>query len=353
MLELARNILASLGGVGLSIGLLLILLWWRYPNNLDLLVAQLGRLFSFIGASARKIKVKREVQGRLNQQIKELDSRTEGLAPNGVSIEWVSSDTARESFLHQGQVVCRMRYADHPHLNYLNAALLWAESGFIPSGKGYFDRERRQAVDLVAVGLVLRRSGDEAVRNYFFSRVVPDHAQPGTTLAQKYEDLLHIEQHGLFSHVFLPEAVAYPANAGGAPPRRLHRDEIERFVAFLSDLARAADERGTAELDFLDRNLAVSIIYVGMKEKLSREGYDPYLAMIGRCREKGANIIYMVATGQSRTDLKRICEAAVKDMGCVILSSRAFFRPIPERRQRYPALVYRLGFSQVATSPDA
>ena len=343
--DIARDILASFGGLGLVVGLAGFYLWWRNPNNFDLILAQVGRLFSFVGISARKIKVKREVQGRLNQQIKELDSQTEGLAPNGISVEWVKAGTRRDSFLVRGQIVCRMSYTDHPHLNYLNAALLWAESGFIPSSRNYFERERRQAVDLVAIGLILGKSGDEGARNYYFSQVVPDQVQAGTSLSTKYEQLLHIERHGLFTHIFLPEAVAYGANTGAAPPRKGHHDEIERFVTFLTDLAPAADSRDTAELDFNDSNLAVSIIYVGIRGKLTREGYDPYLRMIDRCKDQGAKIIYMVATGRSRTELKAICDTAVEQKGCVILASRTFFRPIPERRQRFPALVYRLGFA--------
>ena len=343
LFDTARNVLASLGGVALVVALSALYLWWRYPNNLDLILAQVGRLFSFLGASARKMKVKREVQGRLNQQIKELDSQTEGLAPSGISVEWVQAGTKRESFLLRGQVVCRMSYTDHPHLNYLNAALLWAESGFIPSSRNYFDRDRRQAVDLAAIGLVLGKSGDQGVRNYFFSQVVPEQVKPGTPLSEQYEQLLHIERHGLFTHVFLPEAVGYGANTNMAPPRKHHRDEIERFVAFLTDLAKAADSRGMAQLDFTDANLAVSIIYVGIREKLTRAGYDPYLAMIDRCREQGARTIYMVATGRSRAELKAICETAAQQNKCVILSSRSFFRPIPERVERFPALVYRLG----------
>ena len=345
MFDIARNVLASIGGIGLTVGLSVLYMWWRNPKNFDLMLAQIGRLFSFVGTSAKKIKVKREIQGRLNQQIKELDSQTEGLAPGGISVEWVRPGTQRDSFLLRGQVVCRMSYTDHPHLNYLNAALLWAESGFIPSGRNYFERERRKAVDLVAIGLILGKSGDEGARSYFFSQVVPDQVEPGTPLSTKYDELLHIERHGLFTHVFLPEAVAYGANTGAAPPRKQHHDEIERFVSFLTDLAEAADSRGIAQLDFADSNLAVSIVYVGIREKLTREGYEPYLRMINRCRDQGAKIIYMVATGRSRTELKAICEAAVKQNGCVILSSRAFFRPIPEKTQRFPALVYRLGFA--------
>ena len=284
-------------------------------------------------------------KGRLNQQIKELDSQTEGLAPDGLSVEWVKPGAQRDSFLLRGQVVCRMSYTDHPHLNYLNAALLWAESGFIPSSRNYFERERRKAVDLVAIGLVLGKSGDEGARSYFFSQVVPDQIEPGTPLSTKYDELLHIEQHGLFTHVFLPEAVAYGANTSAAPPQKQHHDEIERFVSFLTDLAKAADSRGIAQLDFTDSNLAVSIIYVGIRKKLTHQGYEPYLRMISRCRDQGANIIYMVATGRSRTELKAICEAAVKQNGCVILSKRAFSKRIPEATRRFPALVYRLGFA--------
>ena len=324
------------------------LLWWHKPHNLELMLAQMGRLFSFVGISAKKFKVKREIQGRLNQQIKALDSQTEGLAPNGISVEWVPSGTRRESFLSRGQVVCRLSYQDHPHLNYLNAALLWAESGFIPFSRNYIDRERRRAVDLVAIGLILGKSGDEGSRNYFFSQVVPAETQSSTALSKKYEELLHIEKHGLFSHVFLPEVVAYGGNTGATPPRKMHRDEVERFVAFLCDLANAADSRGIAELDFASNNLAISIIYVGIREKLTRKGYDPYLNMIERCREQGARIVYMVATGRSRTDLKAICEVAVKQHGCTMLSRKEFFRPVPGSNRLFPAQVFRLAFGQLS-----
>ena len=345
MFDIARNVLASIGGVSLTVGLFVLYMWWRNPKNFDLMLAQVGRLFSFAGTSAKKFKVKREVQGRLNEQIKELDSQSEGLAPAGISVKWIKPGTQRESFLLSSQVVCRMSYTDHPHLNYLNAALLWADSGFIPHSRNYFERRRRQAVDLVAIGLILGKSGDEGARNYFFSQFIPDQVEPGTPLSTKYDELLHMERHGLFTHVFLPEAVAYGANTGAAPPRKRHHDEIERFVSFLTDLATAADSRGMAQLDFADSNLAVSIIYVGTRQKLTRQGYEPYLQMIDRCRDQGAEIIYMVATGRSRTDLKAICDAAVKQKRCVVLSNRAFFRPIPETTQRFPALVYRLGFA--------
>ena len=89
----------------LTVGVSILCMWWLNPKNFDLMLAQIGRLFSFVGTSAKKIKVKREIQGHLNQQIKELDSQTEGLAPGGISVEWVKSGTQRDSFLLRGQVV--------------------------------------------------------------------------------------------------------------------------------------------------------------------------------------------------------------------------------------------------------
>lgn len=339
LFDIARDVFAAIGGVGL----LVLLAWLKNPHSVEVIVAQIARLFAFFGSGVKRFIIKREVQGRINSHIESLDRWSDGVTPQGISIEWVRPGTGRESFLRGDSIVCRMDYSENPHLNYLNAALLCVQSGFLIEGRRYLTSTTRKAVDLTVVGLMLGKTGERGVAQTYYERVLPAELEQDSSVQSRYEEIQHIEQHGLFTNVFLPEVVSYHVNSGAAPPRSGHRQELERFIMFLNDLAKAADVRNSdANLDFNSQHIQVSIIYVGKREKLTKLGYDPYINMIRICKERGAHTIYVMATGASRHSLSNICAEAAQEGLCRVLDHHDFRRKIPENGRWMLARVVRL-----------
>ena len=342
-LEVARDILAGVGGVGVVAGGLVLAAWWKSPHNVELMAAQVARLFAFLGSGVKRYKIKRETQGRLNAHLSLINRWSGRDMPYGVSIEWVRPGSRRESFLRGETVVCRMDYDDNPHLNYLNAALLYVQSGFLVGNRQYLASVTRRAVDLTLVGLMLGKSGERGIAHTYYTAVLPNELSGNEELTARYEVIQRIEQQGFFTNIFLPEMLAYGLASGAAAPRSAHRQEIEHFVDFLGRLAIAAERRNQdANLDFNDLNLQVSIIYVGKPEKLSEQGYEPYIHMIRICKERGAHTVYAIATGGSRESLSRICSIAEQQGYCRVLDSHDFRRKIPETARWMPARVFRL-----------
>ena len=342
-LDVARDILAGVGGVSvLSVGLVLAA-WWKSPHNVELMAAQVARVFAFLGSGVKRFKIKREMQGRLNAHLSLINRWSGRDMPYNLSIEWVRPGSRRESFLRGESVVCRMDYDDNPHLNYLNAALLYVQSGFLVGNRQYLAPVTRKAVDFTLVGLMLGKSGERGIAHTYYTVVLPNELSGNEEFAARYEAIQRIEQQGFFTNIFLPEMLTFGLAAADAAPRGAHRQEIEKFVDFLDNLAAAAEQRNRdSTLDFNDRNLQVSVIYVGKHEKLSKQGYEPYIHMIRICKERGAHTVYAIATGGSRESLSRICSIAEQQGYCRVLDSHDFRRKLPETARWMPARVFRL-----------
>ncbi len=342
VLEVIKDVLAGVGALTLSGGLFAFWLWWKDPQKLELMVAQVGRVLGFLGVRFRQIYVKYSIQGRINQQVREFEEEVKGTTPHGVSIHWVGKNTRRDSFMRGETVVCRMSYEKNPHLNYLHAALLYVNAGFIPGTRMYLNPELRLAVDLVAVSMILTRTGDRGAQYVFYNQVLPKELEAKQETAARYRSLSGIERYGLYSRVFLPEAVDFGMKAEGAPPASVDTLELDQFVNFLEDLHYAAEKRDEmAKLDFSGGLISLGIIYVGIPSKLSLEGFRPYVNRIRICRRQGAETIYLIARGQLRLSLHKITSQAEKEGLCKLEHACEFNCAVPEGG-KVRAAVWRL-----------
>lgn len=325
LLKAFQSMLAVVGGVTVVVIPLIVFMWVRYPNNLEVIVSQVARVFSFLGDHVKRSQIKHVLQGKLNKEIVELEREVEGAAPNGISIEWIGKDANRESFLQGDTVVCRMSYDRNPHINFLNAALLYVRSGLVPEARNYMDTSIRQATDCAAVDLILAKAGNRGAQRVFKDEILPGQLRDKIEMRIAYADFTNMEQvAGTFSRIFLPELVAYGTKLQGLPPNAATYAEIEDLIRFLNQLADNASRRRVANLDHHSNNISIGVAYVGIRAKITHEGAAPYLKAIEIHREQGPKSLYLCAREDSRMALSAVSRLAEQRGLCTILAEKRF-----------------------------
>lgn len=341
-LSIILKLLATIGGV-VVIGVpTFFLLWWKSPDNLEKMVFQVTRLVRFFGIGGKKVYVKYRIQSALNKPIKDFEAEFKGSAPYGLEVQWIDESASRESFLQGNTIIAKMNYDQNPNKNILNALLIYVQKGFAPTSRTYLHSDLCRATDLFAVGMILERLGNPGVRQTFYDDILPKELQSNETLANYHEVMNDIEEYGYFSKVFLPELVSFNGNAGGVPPRARHKQELQNFLDHLGKIAEAAANRQLATLDFSGHVIKASIIVVGIREKLRRQGATPYLRALRHANDHGADTVYFVGMGASAAAVPIISRIAEKNGLCSILAKNTFkFRNLGDSED-IPAVLYRV-----------
>ena len=372
-------------------GLVIFYLWYKNPKNVEIILSQIMRLFTFVGSSPKKWQIKFSLQGTIGRNFRDLEAHTGVHAPYGLSIRWVAEGAERRSFLRGDTVIARMSYDDNPHLNYITAALLYMRQGLIPHGRGFLVAPIRRAMDLATLNLILERAGNRAAQNTFADEILPAEFEAEDDIRKHFKVFMDIEDFGLFGRVFLPEIVEYRAaqntfadeilpaefeaeddirkhfkvfmdiedfglfgrvflpeiveygireHEGG--PRARHREELSRFIAWLSALASDTEYKAQRQLEFMDQSLKVHVVPVGIWEKIVEKGIEPWVTTVTYCRNNGVRTVYLMARGRSTKSIPDICDR-VQQMGlCRVEDTYHFRSRLPGESRRIEATICRL-----------
>lgn len=295
-------------------GLVIFYLWYKNPKNVEIILSQIMRLFTFVGSSPKKWQIKFSLQGTIGRNFRDLEAHTGVHAPYGLSIRWVAEGAERRSFLRGDTVIARMSYDDNPHLNYITAALLYMRQGLIPHGRGFLVAPIRRAMDLATLNLILERAGNRAAQNTFADEILPAEFEAEDDIRKHFKVFMDIEDFGLFGRVFLPEIVEYGIREHEGGPRARHREELSRFIAWLSALASDTEYKAQRQLEFMDQSLKVHVVPVGIWEKIVEKGIEPWVTTVTYCRNNGVRTVYLMARGRSTKSIPDICDR-VQQMG--------------------------------------
>ena len=278
----------------------------------------------------------------IGRHIRDLEKHTGAYAPYDLSIRWVPEGTDRSSFLQDQTVIARMSYDDNPHMNYLNAVLLYMRQGLIPSGRHFLPSSVRRAMDLATINLILERVGNRSAQNVFNEELLPVELESRDDVRAPYHYFVDMEDFGLFSRLFLPEILEYGIRERESGPRPRHREELSNFVRWLKDLTSDTEYRAEAQLEFHDKSLRLHVIPVGIWGKILAKGTQPYVDAVKYCRSQGTHTVYLVARGQSRKVISQICDEVQSLNICSVEDTYHFRSRLPGSPKRIDATICRL-----------
>lgn len=295
----------------LSIGTIILLIVLLNPEKIEIWSAMLWRLLDKLGIlfkSANKKYIKHDLQGRINQFVKNIAKDAPFLVSSKVRIEWVDGEITKKSFLDNQEVVLRLRREDPEDLNFVHGAYMFVSTGLLYKVKRYVSPSQRQAVDLYVTTKLLEREKPNVV-SYFLDEYLHNNLDdPDTKIALYYDKLAKIDRGGLFYSVLLQELDFLGNKVFG----KRHDDKIIMEVGALIDFLEPIAMRPVGQetdLNFERNYCRFAIVIVGKPKKMNPTG-DVYIEFIRKhILPKKVETLYILGLWENEQILNNICDS--------------------------------------------
>lgn len=319
--EGVRNVFAGIGAI-FSCAFAYYLL---FPQRAKIIASDIAGIISFSGGWVRRFRVKYQIEGYINTVTDRFDNICAGVTQYPIKLIWVTRDLVPRSYIERERVIVRLKYKDPAHLNVVAASMAYCHTGLLPETRQYIRKPVLRAIDLKVVDIILNENKMREGQRYFRSEVLPAQLKMYKDLQPWLDIILELDDRGYFWRILLPELTKYPIRAHFAICTESHRGEICEFLEFLKNIADSPPG-GEVNLDFIGNRLQLGIIIVGVASKIREEGYTPYLTQIELCRNRGAEVVYLIGVKDAAREIPSIAREA-EYLGLVnIIDSRKITR---------------------------
>lgn len=282
-----------------------------FLERLEALRAVIWGWFAPLGARAKKRAIGSKIRSRVITVSKALNREmgAQAILPD-LKIVWMEKDSP-ESFVRNNQVVILMRYADNPAENVVSVLYQYAQCGFLQSAKVHLDRPTCTSLDLtITRKWVVQVCSDHI--NFFVHNVL-NPLQKDEEIADLTQMLLDIDRSGMFTQIVVREVREKGDSLIGQPPDIGLKSETREFVRFVHTIATKRTGDPHVPLDFFGVYFRVSVLILGIPEKLAAQGLNPYIKRIRDALNAGSDNIYVLSGRNRMTELNGIKAAILDD----------------------------------------
>lgn len=302
------------------------------PEKAEHWGAQLLRFFTWLGPRVRKRQIQADVQSSVNRVLRELDKDAEGLAPLRVRVEYVQ-DIDRAEMLKNRTVLIRIRDRVNDDKNLVHATLAFCPLGVLAPTRPFLAAPMRDAIDYSVARKVLLKANRINAVNYLQQEVIQPELDSSGDLTKCCESIDRINEAGHWA-LTMRELLHFGVKCMHLAPVQGLIDEASTFVEYVDIVAQK--ERGVPlGVDFFrSEHIAAAVMFVGMPQRITSEGADPYLRHLLYLSQNAIDRVYMLALGGNTGAVRGIAQYAEKvGFGTII---RMTHSTIFDRLRRIP-----------------
>ena len=279
------------------IGILVFLIAYilKNPEKGEGLAASLSRILAPESLRFDKAYVSLDIQSKLNDFSKTLNSETIAVMPYPVRIEWIKTAN-RQSLIENNEIVVKLGSHSNQEKNLVYATVAYVSQGLLPHSRRYVDESIIKSCDLVVTGKILRKEQRGRALEFFFDEFLNPIIKEQPDIKRNTNIMMKLDDTGFFSRILLRELWdvgrrLYPK----APPPDIKQEtrELLEMLENLSEKERGVDINPTLE----KKIIKMSVVLIARPEVVSSRGIDPYINWINKCVEKGIYTIHILAAG--------------------------------------------------------
>jgi hypothetical protein len=312
----ATEITTLLKDVGLPLILVLAIAYvLTMPEKAQTIAGWFWSLVSSVTKHGDRKAVALRVQGHVNGSIKPLTRHTpDGTIEGKLKLRWSTSEEA-QAYLRDGDVVVFMKRSKHHEENIARALMVYLPRAVLPRARRYLDQPTAAAVDLTLAKIVLGAStASQGVLDVFYEQHLDPACEEDMALHKIVSELDEIDLHGWLLRVLLPEYrrlgnVMHPAQ----PDVRCQADTAA-FARWMHRVAARVPGDMTIPLSYDGSQMRVAMVFVASRERLEREGTDPYRRYAKTLIYSGKyDAIYLMGRDHNMWAVKEIIDRLGKD----------------------------------------
>jgi hypothetical protein len=263
-----------------------------------------GNLFNF----AHKKAVKLDLQGCLNDFVKQISKEIPQMANHKVEIEFVEKDVTRRSFLSDDKVILRLRRDDPRDLNFVHGSYLFVSTSLLFRVKRYISKAQREALDLFVTTKLIEKEKPIIVDYYLEEYLHPKLRCTDSKRSAYYHKFSYIDRGGLFYTVLLEELDFLGGKVFGNRRDDEIVSEVDGLVSFLETVSHRKVGDEETDLDYKREYCRFAIMIIGKKSKLadSTKHYTEFIR--NSLFKQEIEAVYVLGKWKNRSIIDDICD---------------------------------------------
>jgi len=249
-------------------------------------------VFSVTGKREHEKKyVGNDVMARLNLARRALRP-VEGILPRAVKVDWVEGGEGAAYDLKEGQFVVRLDPSTQQERNIALLACAIVRRTTLTGLRHSVEEPLQVAIDMNLARTLLSRLGTTSALDWFLANDYRTATSASPQALRRNEQVLALDQRGLFTLMFLVELEDFERRIRGMAPKPYMAGEIEGLLDFLCTLA-GKEVGEEVPLNYSKAYIRVGVIIVAKKAKLL-ESVEPYVLALQHHFKKQMNSVYVI-----------------------------------------------------------
>ena len=291
----------------------------KHYETFEKLISRISKAFRWLGASARRNYISKDLQGYINSFTKETENNAFGskILPFGVKIQWLREEK-KEIRVEEGDVIIRLGYGLDQNRNFVEALMLYMSEAFLPYSKMFMDGDLFEACKLIMARKITTTRSVETTR-FFLDKCFRPATEENVNLSKYSEKLEPIDNKGLLTSILLREFTELGDRLVGILPKESIYSETRDFLNFLYNIAEGnkyeEDTGMKPPLLFISKYLRVGVVLVAKLETKEKYGFTAHFKRAEKNFSSGAQIVYITGSGGENIDGVKWVAAKLKEEG--------------------------------------
>lgn len=237
--------------------------------------------------------ISNDVKGKLNLARRSLHFG-QSIIPRAVDIIWVKDSNATAVDIKEGEFVVRLDPAESQEKNISSLAKVLVQKTTLQGIRHSVDKPIQVAIDMNLVKNLLRELRNKTVLDWFLSNEYQPNINADAECKRRNEQLLSIDERGLFTRLLLVELDEFSKRVYGMAPKQVMADEISGLIDFLHTLVTKQPKQ-VVPLEYARTYFRIGIILVAKTDKILRDGVGPYVFAMNESLKKKLDTVYVLA----------------------------------------------------------
>ncbi|MDR0303510.1 MAG: hypothetical protein LBH98_01900 [Chitinispirillales bacterium] len=300
----------------------LFIYYLKNPEKFEKLVALITFFLKKINEKFDKTHVKYDLQGKINDYLKQVSRKIKHLNVEKITIDWLDVDNqTRESYLINGQLILRLHKSENQNQNIVNASMAFIGYAFLKKAKSYVAKYQKESLDLYACYDLLKSEKPEILD--LFVQDFMKEKMDNEKVAELFEKHNEINKVGLFYPVLVQE-LTFLGEKVFAKKRDQNKiyEEVLNLIDYLYNYSQRKMKDEIIN-DFNGYYCKFAIRIIGKKFKIETEGESVYINNLLKINFE-YETLYLIGNASNKDFMKSVVNKCKSKLRCSIITENLY-----------------------------
>jgi len=215
------------------------------------------------------------------------------ILPRAVDVVWVDNTNPSASDIKEGEFVVRLDSSASQQKNIVSLATLLVHKTTLQGIRHSVERPIQVAIDMNLVKNLIRELGAKQVLDWFLSNEYQPAVNADKDCKHRNEQLLAIDERGLFTRLLLVELDEFSKRVYGMAPKGVMASEIAGLIDFLHTIVTKQAQQNVP-LQFARTYFRIGMILVARTNKILVTGVGPYVFAMNTSLKANLETVYVL-----------------------------------------------------------